>query len=47
MFTGPLIDAAESASCGLVERVVAVDAVDAAVQEWAAAIVGAAPNVIR
>ena len=47
MFTGRHIDAREAAECRLVERVVAADRLDAAVEEWVAAIVAAGPSAIR
>jgi len=47
VFTGRHIDAAEAAACRLVERVVPLDALDAAVEEWVSAIVSAGPNAIR
>jgi enoyl-CoA hydratase/carnithine racemase len=47
VFTGRHIDAAEALGCGLVERVATPDALDAAVEEWVAAIVAAGPNAIR
>ena len=47
VFTGRHIDAAEAASCHLVERVVPPDALDAAVEEWVSAILSAGPNAIR
>jgi len=47
VFTGRHIDAREAAECHLVERVVAPDALDAAVEDWVAAIVAAGPIAIR
>ena len=47
VFTGRHIDAKEAAECHLVERVVASDALDAAVEDWVAAIVAAGPIAIR
>ena len=47
VFTGRHIDAKEAAECHLVERVVAPDALDAAVEDWVAAIVAAGPIAIR
>ncbi|MEJ0020941.1 MAG: enoyl-CoA hydratase-related protein [Acetobacteraceae bacterium] len=47
VFTGRRIDAAEAAACRLVERVVAADRLDAAVEEWVAAIAAAGPAAIR
>jgi enoyl-CoA hydratase/carnithine racemase len=47
VFTGRAIDAAEAAACHLVERVVPPDRLDAAVEDWVAAILSAGPNAIR
>ncbi len=47
VFTGRHIDAREAAECRLVERVVAADCLDAAVEEWVAAIVSAGSAAIR
>jgi len=47
VFTGRQIEAKEAASCGLVERVTPPDQLDAAVEEWVAAILAAGPNAIR
>ena len=47
VFTGRHIDAQEAASCHLVERVVPADGLDAAVEDWVAAILSAGPNAIR
>ena len=47
LFTGRLIDAAEAAVVGLVNRVVAPDALDAAVSDAAGAIAANAPLTIR
>jgi enoyl-CoA hydratase/carnithine racemase len=47
VFTGRHIDAAEALACGLVERVVPADRLDAAVAEWVDAIVSAGPAAIR
>ena len=47
VFTGRHIDAKEAAECHLVERVVAPDALDAAVEDWVAAILSAGPIAIR
>jgi len=47
VFTGRHIDAREAADCHLVERVVPPDQLDAAVEDWVAAILSAGPNAIR
>lgn len=47
VFTGRHIDAAEAMSCGLVERLAPADGLDAAVEEWIAAILSAGPLAIR
>ncbi len=47
VFTGRHIDAQEAAACGLIERIVPPDGLDAAVEEWVAAILSAGPNAIR
>jgi enoyl-CoA hydratase/carnithine racemase len=47
VFTGRHIDANEAAACGLVERIAPPDQLDAAVEEWIAAILSAGPNAIR
>ena len=47
VFTGRRIDAEEALACGLVERVVSADRLDAAVAEWVDAIVSAGPAAIR
>ena len=47
VFTGRHIDAKEAAECHLVERVVPPAALDAAVEDWVAAILSAGPNAIR
>lgn len=47
VYTGRHIDAREAAECHLVERVVPLAALDAAVEDWVAAIVSAGPNAIR
>jgi enoyl-CoA hydratase/carnithine racemase len=47
VFTGRHIDAREAMECRLVERVVAADRLDAALEEWVAAIVAAGPAAIR
>jgi enoyl-CoA hydratase/carnithine racemase len=47
VFTGRRIDAQEALACGLVERVVPADRLDAAVAGWVDAIVSAGPAAIR
>lgn len=47
MFTGRHIDAREALECHLVERLASADGLDAAVDEWVAAILSAGPNAIR
>ena len=47
VFTGRHIGAAEASSCGLVERIAPAAGLDAAVEEWVAAIVAAGPQAIR
>ena len=47
VFTGRHIDAKEAGECHLVERVVAPEALDAAVEDWVSAILSAGPNAIR
>ncbi len=47
VFTGRHIDAREAAECRLVERVLPAAGLDAAVEEWVAAIVSAGPQAIR
>lgn len=47
VFTGRHIDAREAADCHLVERIVPAERLDAAVEEWVAAILSAGPNAIR
>jgi enoyl-CoA hydratase/carnithine racemase len=47
LFTGDLVTAADAADWGLVNRVVAADALDAAVERIAARIVAAAPSAVR
>jgi enoyl-CoA hydratase/carnithine racemase len=47
VFTGRHIDAREAAACHLVERVVPAAELDAAVDDWVAAILSAGPNAIR
>lgn len=47
VFTGRHIDAREAAECHLVERIATPEGLDAAVEEWVAAILSAGPNAIR
>lgn len=47
VFTGRHIDAKEAAECHLVERIATPEGLDAAVEEWVAAILSAGPNAIR
>ena len=47
VFTGRHIDAEEAAACGLVERLVAPEDLNAAVEDWVDAILSAGPNAIR
>ncbi|HYC14923.1 MAG TPA: enoyl-CoA hydratase [Stellaceae bacterium] len=47
LFTGEIIDAEEAERWGLLERVVEVRELDAAVEEWVAAILAAGPRAIR
>ncbi|HEY0185503.1 MAG TPA: enoyl-CoA hydratase-related protein [Rhodopila sp.] len=47
VFTGRHIDCAEAMACHLVERIAAPDRLDAAVEDWVAAILRAGPNAIR
>ena len=47
MFTGRHIDATEAAACHLVERIVPMAELDAAVEDWVAAILSAGPIAIR
>ena len=47
VFTGRHIDAHEAAACHLIERIVPPDQLDAAVEDWVAAILSAGPNAIR
>jgi len=47
LFTGRLLGAAEALAAGLVSRIVAADAIDAAVRELAAQIAANAPLTIR
>ena len=47
LYTGDTIDAATALDWGLVERVVPLPDLDAAVEQWVAAIVGSGPRAIR
>ena len=47
VFTGRSIGADEALQCGLVERVTALDRLDATLEEWVAGIVNAGPRAIR
>jgi enoyl-CoA hydratase len=47
VFTGRHISAQEASQCQLIERLVPADQLDAAVEEWVAAIVAAGPAAIR
>jgi enoyl-CoA hydratase/carnithine racemase len=47
VFTGRHIDADEAAACGLIERKVPPDQLDAAVGDWVDRILSAGPNAIR
>lgn len=47
VFTGRHIDAREAADCHLVERIASAEGLDAAVEDWVAAILSAGPNAIR
>jgi enoyl-CoA hydratase/carnithine racemase len=47
VFTGRHIDCAEAVACHLVERVAAPAGLDAAVEDWVAAILKAGPEAIR
>lgn len=47
LLLGETIDAAEAAAWGLVERVVAPEALDAAVEDWVAHLCAAGPRAIR
>ena len=47
VFTGRHIDAREAADCHLIERIVPAADLDAAVEDWVAAILSAGPNAIR
>ena len=47
VYTGESIDAGEAAACGLVDKVVAPEALDETVDGWARAIATAGPRAIR
>jgi enoyl-CoA hydratase/carnithine racemase len=47
VYTGEPIDADEAADCGLVDKAVAPDALDEAVDGWVRAIATAGPRAIR
>ena len=47
VYTGRHIGAREAADCHLVERIVPSAELDAAVEDWVAAIISAGPNAIR
>ena len=47
VYTGRHIDAREAAGCHLIERIVPQPELDAAVEDWVAAILSAGPNAIR
>jgi enoyl-CoA hydratase/carnithine racemase len=47
LYTGEIIDAGTAERWGLVERVVAPSELEAAIEEWAAAILAAGPQAIR
>ena len=47
VYTGESIDAGEAAECGLVDKVVATDALDETVDGWARSIATAGPRAIR
>ncbi|MBW2061769.1 MAG: enoyl-CoA hydratase/isomerase family protein [Deltaproteobacteria bacterium] len=47
IYTGRYLSAAEALECGLVERVVSPEKLDAAVEEWVEAILNAGPQAIR
>jgi len=47
LLTAETIDAADALACGLVERVVAVAELDAALEGWLAALLAAAPRALR
>jgi enoyl-CoA hydratase/carnithine racemase len=47
LYTGTNFDAAEALACGFVEKVVAVDELDSAVETWLDGICASAPQAIR
>jgi enoyl-CoA hydratase/carnithine racemase len=47
VFTGELIDAHEAYRCGFLDRLVAADELEAAVEKWVGAILAAGPRAIR
>ncbi|MBI4207620.1 MAG: enoyl-CoA hydratase/isomerase family protein [Betaproteobacteria bacterium] len=47
VFTGEMIDAQEAWRCGFLDRLVTPGELDAAVEKWAAAILGSGPHAIR
>ena len=47
VFTGEMIDAQEAHRCGFLDRLVAPRELDAAVEYWVSAILGAGPQAIR
>jgi enoyl-CoA hydratase len=47
VFTGELIDAREAHRCGFLQRLVPPQDLDAAVEQWVAAILAAGPRAIR
>lgn len=47
LYTGATFTAAEAVACGLVEKIVAADALDAAVDTWLDGIIAAGPKAIR
>jgi enoyl-CoA hydratase len=47
LYTGEIIDSATAARWGLVERMVPEATLDAALEEWVAAILAAAPRAVR
>ena len=47
LYTGAMIDAGEASDCGLIDRLVAADELDRAVDEWLDGIVSAGPRAIR
>ena len=47
LYTGATFDAAEALACGLVEKVVGSDELDAAVETWLDGICASAPKAVR